>query len=57
MAIALTVSQYLAEHDVPYDVLTHAHTATSGESAEASHVPGSRLAAIGGGLAMTAGLA
>ena len=44
MTIALTVSQYLAEHDVPYDVLTHAHTATSGESAEASHVPGSRLA-------------
>ena len=44
MTIALTVSQYLAEHDVPYDVLAHAHTATSGESAEASHVPGSRLA-------------
>lgn len=44
MAIATTVSQYLAEHDVPYDVLAHSHTATSGESAQASHVPGSRLA-------------
>ena len=44
MAIASTVSHYLAEHDVPYDVLTHPHTASSGESAEASHVPGNRLA-------------
>jgi Ala-tRNA(Pro) deacylase len=44
MAIASTVSNYLAEHDVSYDVLTHPHTATSSESAEASHVPGNRLA-------------
>jgi Ala-tRNA(Pro) deacylase len=44
MAIALTVSDYLAEHDVAYDVLTHPHTATSGQTAEASHVPGARLA-------------
>ena len=44
MAIASTVSHYLAEHDVPYDVLTHPHIASSGESAEASHVPGNRLA-------------
>jgi len=44
MAIASTVSDYLAEHDVAYDVLAHPHTATSGESAEASHVPGARLA-------------
>ena len=44
MAIASTVSNYLAEHDVAYDVLTHPHTATSGESAQAAHVPGTRLA-------------
>jgi len=44
MAIATTVSNYLAEHDVSYDVLTHPHTASSGESAEAAHVPGTRLA-------------
>ena len=44
MSIAMTVSDYLAEHDVAYDVLTHPHTATSGETAEASHVPGTRLA-------------
>lgn len=44
MAIALTLSNYLAEHDVEYNVLTHPHTATSGESAEASHIPGKCLA-------------
>lgn len=44
MAIAMTVSDYLADHDVNYDVLTHQHTITSSESAQASHVPGSRVA-------------
>ena len=44
MAIAMTVANYLAEHDVAYDVLAHPHTATSGESAEAAHVSGMHLA-------------
>ena len=44
MAIAMTVSNYLDEHGVEYDVLSHPHTATSGQSAQASHVPGTRLA-------------
>lgn len=44
MTIASTVSDYLAEHDVAYDVLTHPHTSTSGESAQVAHVPGTRLA-------------
>jgi Ala-tRNA(Pro) deacylase len=44
MAIASTVSNYLVAQGVEYDVLTHPHTATSGESAQAAHVPGSRLA-------------
>jgi Ala-tRNA(Pro) deacylase len=44
MAIASTVSKYLAECDVPYDVMGHTHTATSAESAAVSHVPGNRLA-------------
>jgi Ala-tRNA(Pro) deacylase len=44
MAIASTVSNYLMAKDVEYDVLTHPHTATSGESAQAAHVSGSRLA-------------
>ena len=44
MSIAITVSDFLAEHDVEYDVLLHAHTTSSGETAESSHVPGTRLA-------------
>ncbi|MGD8630584.1 MAG: YbaK/EbsC family protein [Gammaproteobacteria bacterium] len=44
MAIAATVSNFLLAQDVEYDVLTHPHSATSGESAEAAHVPGARLA-------------
>lgn len=44
MSIASTVSDYLAEHDVAYDVLTHPHTCSSGESVEVSHIPGARFA-------------
>jgi Ala-tRNA(Pro) deacylase len=44
MTIASTVSNRLAEYDVAYDVLTHPHTSSSGESAQASHIPGNRLA-------------
>lgn len=44
MAIAATVSNFLKTQDVEYDVLTHPHSATSGESAQAAHVPGARLA-------------
>jgi len=44
MAIAMTISNYLAERGIEYDILSHPHSSTSGESAQASHVPGSRLA-------------
>ncbi|NNJ93832.1 MAG: YbaK/EbsC family protein, partial [Halobacteria archaeon] len=44
MAIAMKVSDYLADLDIAYDVLTHPHTMTSSESARASHVPGACLA-------------
>ena len=44
MAIATTLSRYLAEYDVPYDVMSHTHTTTSTESAAVAHVPGNRLA-------------
>ena len=44
MAIAATVSNFLQAQDVEYDVLTHPHTATSGETAESAHVPGTRVA-------------
>jgi len=44
MSIATTVSKYLAEYDVPYDVMSHTHTVSSAESAAVAHVPGDRLA-------------
>lgn len=44
MAIATTISNYLAEHGVEYDILSHPHTRSSGESAQAAHIPGQRLA-------------
>ncbi len=44
MTIAATVSNCLARHGVDYDILSHPHTMTSGESAEAAHIPGTRLA-------------
>ena len=44
MGIAVTVSKYLDDHDVAYVVLAHPPTMTSSGSAQASHVPGRRLA-------------
>ena len=44
MSIAMTVSNYLDEHGVDYDILSHPHTVTSGQSAAAAHIPGTRLA-------------
>jgi Ala-tRNA(Pro) deacylase len=44
MAIALTLQRYLAAHDVDYDTVPHIPTMTSMHSAEASHVPGDKLA-------------
>jgi Ala-tRNA(Pro) deacylase len=44
MAIALTLQQYLARQRVDYDVVPHAPTLSSMHTAEASHVPGDRLA-------------
>ncbi|MEZ5542556.1 MAG: YbaK/EbsC family protein [Pseudomonadota bacterium] len=44
MAIATTIADYLAEQGVEYDILSHPHTRSSGESAQAAHIPGGRLA-------------
>lgn len=38
MAIAETVSNYLMQKSVEYDLLAHPHTGSSHETAEASHV-------------------
>ena len=38
MAIANTVQQFLEQHSVKYDLVTHPHTGSSHETAEAAHV-------------------
>ena len=44
MAIAITLEQYLSSHGVAFDCVAHERTGSSSQSAEASHVPGDRLA-------------
>ena len=43
MAIALTLKRFLKEHRVTYDVVIHARTLTSMETAAEAHVPGDHL--------------
>lgn len=44
MAIALTLERYLDAKNVKYDVIPHAPTNSSLETAAACHIPGDRLA-------------
>ena len=44
MAIALTLERYLDTKHVKYDVIAHAPTNSSMQTAEACHIPGDRLA-------------
>ena len=44
MAIALKLEQYLTRHGIQYDLLPHTPTLSSTRTAEASHVPGDRVA-------------
>jgi len=44
MAIAYTVEKYLQTHHIPFDVVTHPHTATSLNTASAAHIAGACLA-------------
>jgi Ala-tRNA(Pro) deacylase len=44
MAIAQTVESYMAKRGVRYDVIPHAHSHNSAETAQLAHVPGDRLA-------------
>jgi Ala-tRNA(Pro) deacylase len=44
MAIAITLEQYLADSGVDYETLTHPRAISSSQTAEVSHVSGSRLA-------------
>ena len=44
MSIPRSVDQYLTRSRVPYDVIAHARTSNSSQSAQAAHVPGHQLA-------------
>jgi Ala-tRNA(Pro) deacylase len=44
MKIAQRLQAYLAQEKVAYEVVMHAHTMSSMETAAAAHVPGDRLA-------------
>ena len=44
MGVALTLQQYLDDQGVEYDVMTHKKTDSSSGTADASHIPGGRLA-------------
>ena len=44
MAIAHTLESYIAERGIPYEVISHAHSHSSAQTAEFAHVPGDRLA-------------
>jgi Ala-tRNA(Pro) deacylase len=44
MAIALTLQEYLNDQNISYEVMMHERTSSSTRTAQASHVPGDRLA-------------
>jgi hypothetical protein len=44
MAIAITLQQYLEDHDVRYDVLVHQRTVTARQTARTCAIPKDRLA-------------
>ena len=44
MAISMTLQQYMQDHNIPFDVITHKKTRSSGETASVAHVSGKHLA-------------
>jgi len=44
MAVAKTVQHYLERHSIEYDLVSHPHTGSSHESAEAAHVSEDHIA-------------
>lgn len=44
MAIAMTLAEYLESHHSAFEVMTHAHTGCSLDTAATAQVPGDRLA-------------
>ena len=44
MAIAITLEQFMEDHDIDYDVTTHSKTRNSAETASTAHISGNCLA-------------
>ena len=44
MAIARTIQEFLASHDIDYELIEHPRSVTSMRTAEAAHIPGEQLA-------------
>ncbi len=44
MGMAATLETYLRKHPAPFELLHHAHSATSLQSARTSHIPADRIA-------------
>lgn len=44
MAISMTLAEYLNNEGISYDLVAHAHSHSSLESAESAHIPGDNLA-------------
>jgi len=44
MGIAITLEEYLKDHYIDYDLITHKLTGSSSETAEMGHIPGKQLA-------------
>lgn len=44
MAMAQHVSQYLQEHEIPYDLVSHPHSSSSLETAASAHLSGDCVA-------------
>jgi len=44
MAIAITLQEYLDKSGIQYDVLPHAHTETSIDTAQTTHIPPEQIA-------------
>lgn len=44
MAIAITLKDYMEEHDLEYEVVSHDKSHTSMETAQCAHIPGDKVA-------------
>ena len=44
MAIAITLKEYMEDHNLEYEVVSHDKSSTSMETAQCAHIPGNKVA-------------